>query len=156
MAPRVISALDVRSNDDGDLVVTKGDGYDVREKAEGGAVRNLFALNAALRSEERTDVKVYWGYIRLLQHALFKLPKDETGTLFRGIKVTWIPLATLQAQLLQLAASADAAAEIWWGFSSTSTSLPAVEGFLGHDGPRVIFTVDGGSSARDVRRYSHF
>ena len=41
MAPRVISALDVRSNDDGDLVVTKGDGYDVREKAEGGAVRNL-------------------------------------------------------------------------------------------------------------------
>ena len=41
MAPRVISALDVRSNDAGDLVVTKGDGYDVREKAEGGAVRNL-------------------------------------------------------------------------------------------------------------------
>eukprot|EP01045_Picozoa_sp_COSAG04_P026174 COSAG04_NODE_3581_length_2692_cov_17.709603_2_plen_443_part_01 len=122
----------------------------------GGAVRNLFApLNAALRSEERTDVKVYWGYIRLLQHALFKLPKDGSGVLFRGVKVTWIPLATLQAQLLQLAASADAA-EIWWGFSSTSTSLQAVEGFLGQDGPRVIFTVDGGSSARDVRRYSHF
>ena len=31
-AKRVISCLDVRSNDDGDLVVTKGDQYDVREK----------------------------------------------------------------------------------------------------------------------------
>jgi hypothetical protein len=28
--------LDVRTNDDGDLVVTKGDQYDVREKADGG------------------------------------------------------------------------------------------------------------------------
>lgn len=33
--------MDVRANDNGDLVVTKGDQYDVREKSEGGAVRNL-------------------------------------------------------------------------------------------------------------------
>ncbi|KAK8227141.1 hypothetical protein HDK90DRAFT_49358 [Phyllosticta capitalensis] len=39
---RVIACLDVRTNDQGDLVVTKGDQYDVREKDEsGGAVRNL-------------------------------------------------------------------------------------------------------------------
>ncbi|KAJ1673390.1 Histidine biosynthesis bifunctional protein hisB, partial [Spiromyces aspiralis] len=39
---RVIACLDVRANDQGDLVVTKGDQYDVREKAEeGGNVRNL-------------------------------------------------------------------------------------------------------------------
>jgi len=31
---RIIACLDVRANDDGDLVVTKGDQYDVREKAE--------------------------------------------------------------------------------------------------------------------------
>jgi glutamine amidotransferase/cyclase len=31
MSKRVIACLDVRSNDDGDLVVTKGDQYDVRE-----------------------------------------------------------------------------------------------------------------------------
>ena len=37
-AKRVIACLDVRSNDTGDLVVTKGDQYDVRE---GGEVRNL-------------------------------------------------------------------------------------------------------------------
>ncbi|KAI8323843.1 imidazole glycerol phosphate synthase HisHF [Martensiomyces pterosporus] len=39
---RVIACLDVRANDQGDLVVTKGDQYDVRESAsEGGDVRNL-------------------------------------------------------------------------------------------------------------------
>ena len=38
---RVIACLDVRTNDQGDLVVTKGDQYDVRDKSEGGNVRNL-------------------------------------------------------------------------------------------------------------------
>jgi glutamine amidotransferase/cyclase len=45
---RVIACLDVRTNDTGDLVVTKGDQYDVREKSNangatttGGQVRNL-------------------------------------------------------------------------------------------------------------------
>lgn len=38
LAERIIACLDVRSNDQGDLVVTKGDQYDVRED---GDVRNL-------------------------------------------------------------------------------------------------------------------
>ncbi len=38
LAKRIIACLDVRSDDDGNLVVTKGDQYDVREK---GRVRNL-------------------------------------------------------------------------------------------------------------------
>ncbi|GJJ09546.1 hypothetical protein Clacol_003769 [Clathrus columnatus] len=46
---RIVACLDVRANDDGDLVVTKGDQYDVREKfssaglsvKSAGAVRNL-------------------------------------------------------------------------------------------------------------------
>ncbi|OBZ79250.1 Imidazole glycerol phosphate synthase hisHF [Grifola frondosa] len=56
LTKRIIACMDVRSNDDGDLVVTKGDQYDVREKAPApagadpdahisaraaGAVRNL-------------------------------------------------------------------------------------------------------------------
>lgn len=40
LAKRVVACLDVRENDDGDLVVTKGDQYDVRE-ADSGHVRNL-------------------------------------------------------------------------------------------------------------------
>ncbi|KAF2631761.1 imidazole glycerol phosphate synthase HisHF [Macroventuria anomochaeta] len=38
---RVIACLDVRTNDQGDLVVTKGDQYDVREKDGTAGVRNL-------------------------------------------------------------------------------------------------------------------
>ncbi len=38
LAKRIIACLDVRSNDQGDLVVTKGDQYDVREE---GSVRDL-------------------------------------------------------------------------------------------------------------------
>lgn len=38
---RVIACLDVRANDSGDLVVTKGDQYDVREKTDDRGVRNL-------------------------------------------------------------------------------------------------------------------
>ena len=43
-----------------------------------GMPPNLFRpLNAALRGGERANTKMYWGYVRLLQHALFKLPKDK-------------------------------------------------------------------------------
>ncbi|KAL5077481.1 hypothetical protein RYX36_016465 [Vicia faba] len=41
LAKRVIACLDVRANDNGDLVVTKGDQYDVRENTEENEVRNL-------------------------------------------------------------------------------------------------------------------
>ena len=46
MAKRIIACLDVRTNDQGDLVVTKGDQYDVREPgisgdSDAGDVRNL-------------------------------------------------------------------------------------------------------------------
>ena len=44
LTKRIIACLDVRTNDAGDIVVTKGDQYDVREKdgvAAGGQVRNL-------------------------------------------------------------------------------------------------------------------
>lgn len=38
LAKRVIACLDVRANDAGDLVVTKGDQYDVRETVGGKEV----------------------------------------------------------------------------------------------------------------------
>ncbi|XP_078441164.1 HIS HF [Wolffia australiana] len=41
LAKRVIACLDVRTNDQGDLVVTKGDQYDVREQTKENEVRNL-------------------------------------------------------------------------------------------------------------------
>jgi glutamine amidotransferase/cyclase len=41
LTSRIVACLDVRSNDAGDLVVTKGDQYDVREKSDNRGVRNL-------------------------------------------------------------------------------------------------------------------
>ncbi|KDR84920.1 hypothetical protein GALMADRAFT_274091 [Galerina marginata CBS 339.88] len=46
LTKRIVACMDVRANDQGDLVVTKGDQYDVREKGTttaeaAGAVRNL-------------------------------------------------------------------------------------------------------------------
>ncbi|KAL4190421.1 hypothetical protein AMTRI_Chr07g24730 [Amborella trichopoda] len=41
LAKRVIACLDVRTNDKGDLVVTKGDQYDVRDHTKEHEVRNL-------------------------------------------------------------------------------------------------------------------
>ncbi|XP_072959050.1 imidazole glycerol phosphate synthase hisHF, chloroplastic [Typha angustifolia] len=41
LAKRVIACLDVRTNDKGDLVVTKGDQYDVRDHTDQNEVRNL-------------------------------------------------------------------------------------------------------------------
>jgi len=43
LSKRIIACLDVRTNDEGDLVVTKGDQYNVRESNEGseGQIRNL-------------------------------------------------------------------------------------------------------------------
>ncbi|CAA3014562.1 imidazole glycerol phosphate synthase hisHF, chloroplastic [Olea europaea subsp. europaea] len=41
LAKRVIACLDVRTNDKGDLVVTKGDQYNVREHTKENEVRNL-------------------------------------------------------------------------------------------------------------------
>ena len=70
------------------------------------------------RRQAREGVKFYWGYMRLLQHALFKLPKCGAGTIFRGIKAPSPPITL--AQLEEAAASGEP--WVWWGFSSTSTS----------------------------------
>jgi hypothetical protein len=45
------------------------------------------ALNAALRSGDSAQLQPYWGYIRLLNTALGRLPlASKAGTVFRGIK----------------------------------------------------------------------
>jgi imidazole glycerol-phosphate synthase len=50
---RIIACLDVRSNDSGDLVVTKGDQYDVRERATEDGSRNVRNLGKPVSLCER-------------------------------------------------------------------------------------------------------
>lgn len=55
---RIVACLDVRTNDDGDLVVTKGDKYDVREKVDTPA--------AADGAQVGSDAKASSGNVRNL------------------------------------------------------------------------------------------
>ena len=50
LAKRIIACLDVRANDEGDLVVTKGDQYDVREKTTPSLTTTAAAANGAVRN----------------------------------------------------------------------------------------------------------
>lgn len=53
LTKRLIACMDVRANDDGDLVVTKGDQYDVREKL----VTPSTSTATSSSSADRTDLK---------------------------------------------------------------------------------------------------
>ena len=120
-------------------------------------------LNRALWSKERSAVKAYWGYIR---HALFKVPKCVASVaIYRGIKDPYEPIAEEAAMLAMATESSVAHPDggsgepvMWWGFSSCSTNQQPVMAFLGQDPAtvRVLYTIEGGSSARDVRRYSAY
>ncbi|KAK2762820.1 Histidine biosynthesis bifunctional protein hisB [Arachnomyces sp. PD_36] len=50
---RIIACLDVRTNDEGDLVVTKGDQYDVREKGDDGSERKVKNLGKPVDMAKR-------------------------------------------------------------------------------------------------------
>ena len=110
------------------------------------ALRRLLTSHCpalAAPRQARDDVKCYWGYMRLLQHALFKLPKCGAGTIFRGIKAPSPPITL--AQLDEAAASGEP--RVWWGFSSTSTSLKP--GWHAHNAHTMI-SRDGGGRKRSA------
>lgn len=113
------------------------------------------SLNRALWSTDPGAVRPYWAYLKLLQHALFKLPKCTTGVIYRGIKDPYEPI-TEQNMIARAAASGGSGELVWWGFSSCSTDLQAVKTFFGDTGYRVLYTIENGSAARDVSKYSKF
>ena len=60
LARRVIACLDVRSNDAGDLVVTKGDQYDVREKDDDrGVVAQVASYELVSNRDQRFLVGLF-------------------------------------------------------------------------------------------------
>ncbi|KAH0613607.1 uncharacterized protein H6S33_005493 [Morchella sextelata] len=90
---RVIACLDVRANDQGDLVVTKGDQYDVREKAAaGGDVRNLGKpVELAKRYyDEGADEVTFLNITSFRDCPLADLPMLEV--LRRTSEVVFVPL----------------------------------------------------------------
>jgi imidazole glycerol-phosphate synthase len=89
---RVIACLDVRTNDAGDLVVTKGDQYDVREKTDGNQVRNLGKpVELAQRYyEEGADEITFLNITSFRNYPLVDLPMLEI--LRRTAERVFVPL----------------------------------------------------------------
>lgn len=122
---RVIACLDVRANDAGDLVVTKGDQYDVREKdtttqqstgKQGGEVRNLGKPVDMARSyyDQGADEITFLNITSFRNSPLADLPmleilRQTSETVFvpltigGGIKDTTDPSTGLTVSALEIA-----------------------------------------------------
>lgn len=100
-------------------------------------------MNARLRGQDRSSVKPFSPYIRLLLSALYKLPSVEKTNVFRGVKVSIAHAFKNNQQ------------KIWWTFTSTTTSSSVLQNdmFLGKDGNRTMFMIET-SFGVDVCRYS--
>lgn len=93
LTKRIIACLDVRTNDSGDLVVTKGDQYDVREKtSDGNDVRNLGKpVDLAKRYfEEGADEVTFLNITSFRNCPLGDLPMLEV--LKRTSETVFVPL----------------------------------------------------------------
>ncbi|KAF2722406.1 imidazole glycerol phosphate synthase HisHF [Polychaeton citri CBS 116435] len=90
---RIIACLDVRTNDAGDLVVTKGDQYDVREKSAGsGDVRNLGkpVMKAQQYYSQGADEVTFLNITSFRETPLKDLPMLEV--LRQTSSTTFVPL----------------------------------------------------------------
>ena len=99
-------------------------------------------LNTTLRSEQRQKLKPWFSYLRLVLTALARLP-SERRFVNRGVR------EDLRAQYPK------GKSFIWWGFSSCTSSVEALEceQFFGKTGTRTLFQIDC-NSGKDVKNHS--
>ncbi|CAF3729847.1 unnamed protein product, partial [Adineta steineri] len=102
-----------------------------------------FALNAALRTEDRRKLKPWFSYLKLVLTALEKLPSTRCHV-FRGVNLDLTNQYT------------EGKTFVWWGFSSCTTSIEVLENeqFLGKTGERTMFTIEC-DSGKDISRHSY-
>lgn len=150
---RIIACLDVRTNDQGDLVVTKGDQYDVREKDD-NSVRNLGkpVQKAQQYYEQGADEVTFLNITSFRDTPLKDLPmlevlRQASATVFvpltigGGIRDTHDPasgrtvpaleVATLYfksgADKVSIGSDAVTAAEQYYASNKTLTGKTAIE-----------------------------
>ena len=98
------------------------------------------ALNQRLRLEEREHLKSWFSYLKLLFTALYKLPSVKKR-LWRGIR------GNISDQYQD--------DYIWWGFSSCTTTVQAMEKFIGVQGERTLFTIEC-INGKDIKAHSTY
>jgi hypothetical protein len=102
------------------------------------------ALNATLRSPDRSKLEPWFLYLKLFLTAISRLPSISRHV-YRGVK-------------LDLSAKYQKGQRIvWWGFSSCTTSIDVLQSelFLGKTGTRTMFTIDC-VSGKDIRKHSYY
>ncbi|CAF2825906.1 unnamed protein product [Rotaria sp. Silwood2] len=97
-------------------------------------------LNRKLRSERREPLKPWFRYLKLVLTALFKLPSLK-AVVWRGV------LGNLSDQY-----DDDV---VWWGFSSCTESVDAMEQFIGKSGVRTLFNIEC-INGKAIRAHSHY
>jgi hypothetical protein len=149
-----------------------------QSKSDGSHCCLFKYLNAALRNTANEDkgthqkhVRPYFEYIRLLQHALLKLPPaPASDTIFRAEKNS-SSMEKNKAYFLEL--KRERKVFPYSEFSSCTEDIEAAEGYWGEEqtelwqksgtpkkisfpyqGPRILYVITGGSSARNVEMYS--
>lgn len=103
------------------------------------------ALNTALRSVDRQQMKPWFPYLKLLLTALARLPSTTGRTIYRGIKQDF----SKQYSMHETA--------VWWSFTSCTTSINVLKSelFLGKTGSRTMFAIESESGV-DIRKHSYF
>jgi hypothetical protein len=102
-------------------------------------------LNCILRQPDRTVLKPWFCYLKLLLIGLTKLPPVSGQNVWRGIRNE------------QTAKYIEGDETIWWGFSSCTKSLQVLksDAFLGTTGKRSIFSIEI-FDGRSVKDHSDF
>ncbi len=102
-----------------------------------------FILNSTLCSKDRTKLKPWFLYLKLLLTALSHLPPIGGHTVYRGIKLNMTHIYPQDKTF------------VWWGLSSCTTSIKVLEEqqFFGKTGTRTLFVIEC-HSGRDIHRHS--
>jgi len=104
-------------------------------------------LNKALRAKDRTNVKPFFGYLKLLLIALKKLPHVKKGAFWRGVK------RDLHKDFRKKKLNNQN--HYFWSFKSTTLNATVLENamFLGKTGKRTLLNIHGFSGVR-IEKYS--
>ncbi|CAF4387115.1 unnamed protein product [Rotaria sp. Silwood2] len=102
-----------------------------------------YILNNVLRSQNRQELIPWFLYLRLVIHALSKLPASSPKIVYRGIRKDMSSEFSKGQKF------------IWWGFSSCTTSIEVLNNFLGQNGARTIFNIEC-QSGKSIGRHSFY
>ncbi|CAF4279296.1 unnamed protein product, partial [Adineta steineri] len=86
-------------------------------------------LNQTLRAEDQSKVRPWFGYLKLLDSAISKLP-TSTGTVFRGIDKN-VTKSFKKGERIT-----------WWSISSCTASIDVISSFISRSSSRTSFIIE--------------